>query len=103
MEIAHCKRELIPLTTGLVADVKRKRMLELRRRIHLRKNSCIKIQALWRRGLVRLSLYDPYRPYWVKRFDPELSDKPYYYNYESRETVWSPPLAWRYFGDRYEG
>jgi hypothetical protein len=102
VEIAFCRRELVPLTTGLVADVKRRRMLALRHRIHARRDGATKIQALWRRGLVRLSLYDPHRPYWVRRYDAELSDKPYYYNYDSKVTVWEMPLAYRYFGDRYE-
>lgn len=102
VEIAFCKRELVPLTTGLVAAVKRRRMLALRKRIHERRDGAILIQALTRRYLVRRSLYDPHRAYWVRRLDPELSDQPYYYNYESRETVWEMPLAYRYFGDRYE-
>jgi hypothetical protein len=102
LEITMCKRELVPLTTGLVADVKRRRMVALRQRIHAKRDGATKIQALMRRCLVRLSLYDPYRAYWVRRFDPELSDQPYYYNYESRETVWTKPLAYRFFGDRYQ-
>ena len=101
IDIALTKRELVPLTTGLVADVKKRRMLALRKRIHARRDGAIKIQALIRRTLVRMSLYDPHRPYWVRRFDPELSDQPYYYNYGSKETVWEMPLAYRYFGDRY--
>lgn len=100
-QIAFAQRELVPLTTGLVADVKKRRMLALRHAVHSRRDGATKIQAMLRRAMVRYSLYDPFKDYWVRRLDKELSDQPYYYNYQTKETVWKMPLAYRFFGDRY--
>ena len=102
-DIAFAKRELVPLTTGLIGDVKRRRTQALRMRVHARRDGATKIQCLMRRALVRFSLYDPNKEYWVRKLDRELSDQPYYYNLQSRETVWAMPLAYRFFGDRYQG
>lgn len=96
-DIASAQRELIPLTTGLIADVKRRRGKALRQRIHDRKNGAIKIQSLWRRALVRSALYDEYKQYWELRIDREQSDRPYYINTWTKEVTWKKPLAYTYF------
>lgn len=92
------KRELVPLTTGLIADVKRQRTQRLRNMIITRRQAAVKIQALWRRALVRYALYDPYRDYWEARINRDQSDHPYYLNTASKEICWKKPLAYRYFG-----
>jgi hypothetical protein len=94
------QRELIPLTTGLVADVKRKRAKALREMVWKRRKAATKIQSLWRRALVRTALYDPYKESWVERMDRERSDSPYYFNTVSKEIVWKMPLAYKYFGEK---
>jgi hypothetical protein len=65
-----------------------------------RRAASTKIQALWRRALVRFSLYDPYKNGWIARIDKEKSDQPYYFNTISQETRETKPLAYRYFGER---
>ena len=92
------QRELIPLTTGLVSDVKRKRAKRLREKVWKRRDAAKKIQALWRRALVRKSLYDPYKESWVAKIDRERSDAPYFFNTVSKEVTWVKPLAFNYFG-----
>lgn len=52
-DILLTQRELIPLTTGLIADVKRKRTQALREKIRTRRAALIKIQAVWRGALCR--------------------------------------------------
>jgi hypothetical protein len=98
MEIEAARRELLPLTTGVVVMVKRERTRKLRQRVRGRNTSALKIQALWRRAIVRVAYNDPMRDYWIECYDLEQSDKPYYYNTYSEETVWKVPLAFKYFG-----
>mmetsp|Transcript_24822 Transcript_24822/g.41360 ORF Transcript_24822/g.41360 Transcript_24822/m.41360 type:complete len:948 (+) Transcript_24822:195-3038(+) len=100
-EIDFTKRELVPLTTGLIGEVKRQRAEALRKRVHQRRDASTLIQRLWRRALVRSALYDENFQYWVIRRDRELSDDPFYYNVKSREVVWQKPIAYKFFGDRY--
>jgi hypothetical protein len=97
-DILLTQRELIPLTTGLIADVKRRRAQFLRQLVWTRRDAAKKVQALWRRALVRTALYDPVKDYWVARIDRERSDEPYYFNTWSKEIVWKKPLAFNYFG-----
>ena len=52
------------------------------------------------RAIVRVAYSDPMRDYWIECYDLEQSDKPYYYNTYSEETVWKVPLAFKYFGNR---
>jgi hypothetical protein len=99
-DILLAQRELIPLTTGLIAEVKRQRALRLRGAVRRTRNAATCIQSLWRRALVRTALYDPNKNYWIARVDREQSDEPYYLNTKSKELTWSMPLAYRYFGDR---
>jgi hypothetical protein len=99
-DILLTKRELEPLTTGLIANVKRDRVKRLREMIWRRRNAATIIQAVWRRALVRSALYDPYFEGWVQRMDRNQSDKPYYFNTTSKQIVWKKPLAYYYFGER---
>lgn len=100
IDIAKTKRELIPLTTGVIGDVKRSRTKRLREMVWRRRAAATEIQALWRRALVRFSLYDPYKEGWIKRINKDKSDQPYYFNTISKETRTTKPLAYRYFGER---
>lgn len=99
-DILLTQRELVPLTTGLIANVKRERTVRLRALIWRRRKSAVAIQAVWRRALVRSALYDPHFESWVQRMDRTQSDQPYYFNTASRQIVWKKPLAYRYFGER---
>lgn len=98
-EVDVCRRELLPLTTGLIYDVKRKRAKVLRDKMNLKKTSSLKIQKLWRRALVLSALYDDDYSTWVRRWDKEQSDKPYYLNTLTKEITWNKPIAYTYFGD----
>eukprot|EP00606_Chrysophyceae_sp_TOSAG23-5_P001109 GSChrysophyteH2.ASY1.ANO1.526.1 assembled CDS len=100
MEISAARRELLPLTTGVAIHVKKERTKVLRARVRGRKMSAMKIQALWRRAVVRVCFTDPHRDYWVECTDIEQSDKPYYYNTWTEVTEWKKPLVYRLFGGR---
>ena len=89
----------MPLTAGVVADIKKRRRKKLRDRVLLKKHSSIKIQALWRRALVTSALWDEHFDTWVRRWDVQKSDMPYYFNLKTKEIVWKKPLAYTYFGD----
>lgn len=97
LEITAARRELIPLTTGVVIHVKKARAEALRSRVRARKAKAIKIQALWRRAIVRVAYSDSVRDYWIQCYDLDQSDKPYYYNTWSNATEWKEPLAHKFF------
>jgi hypothetical protein len=100
MEISAARRELLPLTTGVAIHVKKERTRILRQRVRGRQMSATKIQALWRRAVVRVHYQNPHRDYWVECVDLEQSDKPYYYNTWTEETEWKMPLIYKLFGGR---
>ena len=100
-EIMAARRELLPLTTGLVVRVKKERAAMLRERVRKRRRATIRIQALWRRAIVRTAHADPYRDYWIECYDEEQGEGNFYYNTWSQETVWKPPLSFKYFGKHY--
>ena len=102
VEIAAARRELIPLTTGVVIQVKKRRAEALRIRVRARKAAAVKVQSIWRRACVRTVSVDPVKMYWVKCFDLEQSEKPYYYNSWTNATEWKEPAAHKYFCRRYE-
>jgi hypothetical protein len=91
------KRELYPLTTGLVIELKATRVARLRALVRKRAESCIKIQALWRRALVRVEYTNPVRDFWIECIDPDQGTEPYYYNTSTQETSWKMPRAVKYF------
>jgi hypothetical protein len=95
--IRAARRELFPLTAGLVKEIKQNRGKRLREKVRLQRRACIKIQALWRRALVRVAYRDPLRDYWIECFDAEQGPDAYYYNTWSQETSWKLPNAVRYF------
>ena len=121
-KITACRRELIPLTTGLVVATKRARSKRLRELVRAKKSSAIKIQALWRRAvknvfsillilhnhsefmtpyikqIVRVAYTDPMRPYWIECQDEEQGEGKYYYNTWTRQTLWKVPFAFLYYG-----
>lgn len=96
-DIEAAQRELIPLTTGKVADLKRERSRRIREEVRRVRGLVSRIQALWRRALVRTALKDPCRDYWVECFDEEQGEQCYYFNTWSKETTWKMPLSFRYF------
>lgn len=98
--IETTKRELIPLTTGLIVTVKKDRSKRLRDLVRKRAALATKIQALWRRAITRVAYTDPIRSYWIECFDEEQGEKPYYYNTMSQVTSWKIPWAYRLFGNR---
>jgi hypothetical protein len=100
-KIRAAKRELIPLTTGLIMKTKNERYQRLRNHVRLVRKSATKIQALWRRAIVRQVYTDPHRDYWIQCYDEEQGPEPYYYNTWTLETVWKVPLAYRLFVSRY--
>jgi hypothetical protein len=102
-KIRAAKRELVPLTTGLIVKTKNERFQRLRNHVRLVRKSATKIQALWRRAIVRQVYRDPHRDYWIQCFDEEQGPEPYYYNTWTLETVWKPPLAYKLFVSRYRG
>jgi len=44
-DVLALRRELVPLTTGLISDVKRKRAFQMRQAVRLKKTSVLKIQV----------------------------------------------------------
>jgi len=100
VEIMMARRELLPLTTGVVIHVKKERTKILRQRVRGRQMSAKKIQALWRGAYTRVHYKDPKRDYWVECHDLEQSEKPYYYNTWSEETEWKKPMIVKLFGGR---
>ncbi len=100
VEIMMARRELLPLTTGVVIHVKKERTKVLRARVRGRQMSAKKIQALWRGAITRVHYKDPQRDYWVECHDLEQSDKPYYYNTWTEATEWKMPMVFKLFGGR---
>lgn len=56
VDIVATQRELIPLTTGLIADVKRRRTKGLREKVRKKRVAILRIQAVWRGALARWHL-----------------------------------------------
>ena len=96
-EIRGARRELLPLTAGAVREIKENRAKRLRALVRAQRAACIKMQALWRRALVRVAYKDPLRDYWIECLDVEQGPDPYYYNTWSQETSWKVPIAVKYF------
>mmetsp|Transcript_15428 Transcript_15428/g.23272 ORF Transcript_15428/g.23272 Transcript_15428/m.23272 type:complete len:1050 (+) Transcript_15428:143-3292(+) len=101
-KIRAVKRELVPLTTGLIVKTKKDRFNRLRSHVRKLRAAATKIQALWRRAIVRTVYTDPNRDYWVECYDEEQGPDPYYYNTWTLETVWKPPAAYVLFVSRYK-
>lgn len=97
LEIEVARRELVPLTAGVVIDVKRARVARLRKMVRAKKTAAILMQALWRRAMVRVAYRDSSRDYWIECMDEAQSDKPYYFNTWTNETLWREPIAHKYF------
>ena len=112
--MAVAKRELIPLTTGLISDVKRKRTAKMRHMIRLKKKSVVKIQVgtyctshqcTWAsfsffhsiagivaesdRALLHVSGAYPHDKFlhWTVRYDLTLSEEPFYFNLATEERL----------------
>ncbi len=96
-KIAYARRELVPLTTGLIERAKKERTQKLRHHVRLVRKSASQIQKLWRGALVRMAYLDPGRGYWIECEDEEQGDAPYYYNTYTEKTAWKMPPAYRYF------
>ena len=102
-EAAAVKRELVPLTTGLVVHAKKERSARLRAIVRRKRKMATRIQALWRGAIVRVAFNDLDRDYWIQCFDAEQGEDPYYYNTITHQTTWTKggPWCWRLFVSRY--
>lgn len=97
-QILYTQRELIPLTTGYVSEIKANRIERLREMVRLRRKAAILIQSVWRTAIIlKLKKVYGYEG-WLERYDREISDLPYYYNYITKETLKKKPLVFNYFG-----
>jgi hypothetical protein len=91
------KRELVPLTTGKVWHLKLERTRRLREQVRNVRRACCKIQALWRRAIVRVCLVDPIRDYWIECYDENQGEENFYFNTWTKETTWKMPRAYQLF------
>ena len=73
-EVAVTKRELIPLTTGMVVHVKKARSKRLRDMVRKKRKMATRLQALWRGAITRVAFKDPVRDYWIECFDEEQGE-----------------------------
>lgn len=96
-EIVAARRELLPLTVGLVSDSKRNRTKRLRDKVRAQKRAATLMQALWRGALTRWAAMDPHMESWVQCYDEDQGEKVYYFNTMSEETAWKMPPAFKYF------
>jgi hypothetical protein len=100
--VRAARRELFPLTAGMVSEIKKGRGKRLRAKVRLQRKSGGVIQSLWRRALVRVAYTDPLRDYWIECFDEDQGPEVYYYNTWSQETSWKVPNAVKYFHRKKE-
>jgi F-box/leucine-rich repeat protein 2/20 len=96
-QMEHTRRELVPLTTGLVARTKKERSTRLRKQVRDMRKAATLMQALLRRALVRVTFFEEDRDYWIECFDEAQSEDPYYFNTLSETTKWKPPRAYLLF------
>jgi F-box/leucine-rich repeat protein 2/20 len=96
--VEHTRRELVPLTTGLVRKLKKERSHRLRSQVRSRERQAARIQALWRGAIVRVQWLVPDRFAWIECYDEEQGEDPYYFNQISGETVWKKPWGFIFFG-----
>lgn len=97
MALKATRRELVPLTTGFVHNMRQKRSAMVRQQVRTRNAAATKLQSLWRRALVRTALSLPDREYWVVCFDDAQSEDPFYFNTWTQQTSWQKPQPLRYF------
>ena len=90
----HTRRELVPLTTGLVSRTKKERSARLRKLVRDQRRAATLLQALARRALVRITYKEEDRDYWIECFDEQQGEEPYYFNTLSEVTKWRPPRAY---------
>lgn len=96
-EILSTRRELLPLTTGLIFDVKARRVVRLRNKVRNERKYSIKIQSLWRRAIVRIAFKHEMRDQWIECYDEDQGEKVYYFNNWTQETEWVMPRAYKLF------
>ena len=96
-KVSHTRRELVPMTTGLIKKVKENRSSRLRKLVRDQRAASTRIQALWRRALVRITYLEVDRDYWIECYDEKQGEKPYYYNTSSEVTAWRMPRAYKLF------
>ena len=93
----HTRRELVPLTTGLVAKAKKERSARLRQMVRDKRRAATLMQALWRRALTRITYKEEERDYWIECFDEQQGEEPYYFNTLTETTKWRAPRAYKLF------
>ena len=92
--IRHVSRELVPLTTGTIEKTKYERTTFLRQKVRVEKSASTDIQRIFRGFLVRFSLYDPSRDFWIADYDTTTGQN-LYFNSWTNETRWKKPLSMR--------
>jgi hypothetical protein len=90
-EMRATRRELDPLTKGLVIKVKLKRNKRLRAFVRSQKRGATELQRLWRGYALRKAMRSPFKSYWIECIDEETS-QPYFFNTTSEGTTWHKPL-----------
>jgi hypothetical protein len=95
--VAHTRRELVPLTTGLVSRVKKNRSARLRKLVRDKYKAATMMNSLARRALVRITYNEPDRDYWIECMDEQQGEEPYYYNTLTEVTSWKQPRAFKLF------
>jgi F-box/leucine-rich repeat protein 2/20 len=78
-DIRQTRRELIPLTTGVIVKTKRERTERLRNAVRRRAAAIVKIQSVFRGYRLRKAIGDAYSQTWVTCTD-EASTTVYYHN-----------------------
>ena len=103
-QVASVKRELIPLTTGMVVHTKKARSKRLRDQVRKRRDMATRIQARIRGIITRKAYKEPDRDHWIECFDQEQGEDPYYYNRITQEKTWrkNGPWAFRLFCRRFK-
>jgi hypothetical protein len=98
-QLRAVKRELQPLTDGVISKTRRNRTARLHEQVRGQRRAATNIQRIFRGYRVRCAMQEGANC-WVKQFD-EISSREYYYNMFSGETRWVRPLAMDIFSDDF--
>ena len=91
-QIRQVRRELRPLTEGMVDFVMKARTKRLRDRVRKEAWAATKLQACYRGMRYRQAVYDPNASCWIECLD-NASGEQYWFNTWSQETKWTKPLS----------
>ena len=96
-QVRETRRALVPLTEGVSADTRRKRIARLRATVRRFDTAAAAVQAFWRGSGVRAAYGAWDREAWVALLDADLGLLRYV-NAFSQERSWGEPLAAKIFG-----